>query len=129
MERNEKLSRRSFVSTVLGAAAVAGIAGKLQPIEAIASQISTHANMPKRPLGKTGHAVRIFSIGGQATLEQSGTDEESAAIIHHALDLGVNYVDTAAAYGRGQSEKCIGFRYEVTPQRSFSCDEDAQQNV
>lgn len=108
MEKNERLSRRSFVSTVLGAAAVAGIAGKLHPIEAIASQITTKADMPKRSLGKTGHAVRIFSIGGQATLEHSGTEEESVTIINRALDLGVNYVDTAAVYGRGQSEKYIG---------------------
>ncbi|MDL1892957.1 aldo/keto reductase, partial [Sphingobacteriales bacterium CHB3] len=61
-----------------------------------------------RPLGKTGHSVRLFSLGGQATLETGGKEEESLAIINRGLDLGVNYIDTAAAYGRGVSEKYIG---------------------
>lgn len=108
MEKKNTLSRRNFVSTVLGAAAVAGIAGKLLPIEALASQLETDGRMPTRPLGKTGHAVRIFSLGGQSTIEQSNAKEESEAIIHRAIDLGVNYIDTAAVYGRGQSEKYIG---------------------
>ncbi|MCW5896063.1 MAG: aldo/keto reductase [Bacteroidetes bacterium] len=64
--------------------------------------------MPLRPLGKTGNQVRLFSLGGQATLETGGKEEESIAIINRALDLGVNYIDTAAAYGRGVSEKYIG---------------------
>jgi hypothetical protein len=64
--------------------------------------------MPTRPLGETGHVVRIFSLGGQATLEKSGTKDESVAIINRAIDLGVNYIDTAAAYGRGVSETYIG---------------------
>lgn len=64
--------------------------------------------MPLRPLGRTGHQVRIFSLGGQATLEQAGTEEASVAIINRAIDLGVNYIDTAAAYGQGVSETYIG---------------------
>jgi aryl-alcohol dehydrogenase-like predicted oxidoreductase len=35
-------------------------------------------------------------------------DEESIAAIHHALDLGVNWIDTAAAYGFGHSEEVVG---------------------
>jgi aryl-alcohol dehydrogenase-like predicted oxidoreductase len=64
--------------------------------------------MPERPLGRTGHRVRLFSLGGQATIEQPGTRDESVAIINRALDLGVNYIDTAAAYGRGISQTYIG---------------------
>jgi hypothetical protein len=64
--------------------------------------------MPERPLGRTGHRVRIFSLGGQATIERPGTDEESEAIINRAIDLGVNYIDTAAAYGGGISQIYIG---------------------
>jgi predicted aldo/keto reductase-like oxidoreductase len=40
-------------------------------------------------------------------LEKQGTEEESIAIINRALDLGVNYIDTAR-YGRGISQKYIG---------------------
>jgi aryl-alcohol dehydrogenase-like predicted oxidoreductase len=35
-------------------------------------------------------------------------DEESIAAIHRALDLGVNWIDTAAAYGFGRSEQVVG---------------------
>jgi aryl-alcohol dehydrogenase-like predicted oxidoreductase len=35
-------------------------------------------------------------------------DEQSVAAIHHALDLGVNWIDTAAQYGHGHSEKVVG---------------------
>jgi aryl-alcohol dehydrogenase-like predicted oxidoreductase len=72
------------------------------------SSMGADPPMPERPLGKTGHNVRLFSLGGQATLEKEGTLEESVAIINRAIDLGVNYLDTAAAYGRGISQKYIG---------------------
>lgn len=104
MKSQNMLSRRQFVGTVVTAAAAVGVTGKLHPFEVVGSP----DQMPTRPLGKTGHAVRVFSLGGQATLEQSGTEEKSTAIINRALDLGVNYIDTAAAYGKGQSEKYIG---------------------
>jgi hypothetical protein len=107
MEKKSKLSRRTFIGTALGAAAVAGIS-RLNPLEAFAARSAVPTAMPKRPLGLTGHSACIFSLGGQATLEQAGTEDESLAIINRALDLGVNYIDTAAAYGRGQSETYLG---------------------
>ena len=56
--------------------------------------------LPKRPLGKTGHMVGIYSLGGQATIETPGKEELSVQIINRAIDLGINYIDTAAWYGR-----------------------------
>jgi len=44
--------------------------------------------------------VRLFSLGGQASIEQPDKHDVSIAIINRAIDLGVNYIDTAAAYGR-----------------------------
>jgi len=35
-------------------------------------------------------------------------DEQSVATIHHALDLGINWIDTAAQYGFGHSEEVVG---------------------
>jgi hypothetical protein len=71
--------------------------------------------MPKRSLGKTGHDVCIFSLGGQATLEMHDREEQAVELINRALDLGVNYIDTAASYGEagngnepGISETYIG---------------------
>ncbi len=42
-------------------------------------------------------------------------DEESIAAIHHALDQGVNWIDTAAAYGFGRSEQIVGRALEGLP--------------
>src|SRR5512140_3122669 len=85
------LTRREFVKLgVTGAAALAAGGS----IDAAAPP------MPERPLGRTGHNVRLFSLGGQAAIEQRDTHDVSIAIINRAIDLGVNYVDTAAAYGR-----------------------------
>ncbi len=105
---NSKFSRRKFVQSLIGGAAAAGISMKLNPLDALARSFRSMSDMPTRPLGKTGHQVKIFSLGGQATLEQAGKTDESIAIVNRAIDLGVNYIDTAAAYGRGISETYIG---------------------
>jgi aryl-alcohol dehydrogenase-like predicted oxidoreductase len=44
-------------------------------------------------------------------------DEESVAAIHRALDLGINWVDTAAAYGFGRSERVVGRALEGLAER------------
>jgi aryl-alcohol dehydrogenase-like predicted oxidoreductase len=96
----QDFSRREFVK--LGAVGTASaMLYRGQPLAA-------QPPMPERPLGRTGHQVRLFSLGGQATLEREGTRDESVAIINRAIDLGVNYIDTAAAYGRGISQTYIG---------------------
>jgi len=87
----ENLTRREFVKLgVAGAAALAtgSATGAVAP------------SMPQRPLGRTGHNVCLFSLGGQASIEQPDKHDVSIAIINRAIDLGVNYIDTAAAYGR-----------------------------
>jgi uncharacterized protein len=91
------LSRREFVK--VGAAGAAGAA-----IVIGAGTTDAAPGMPVRPLGRTGHKVKIFSLGGQATIEKPGMRDESVAIINRAIDLGVNYIDTAAAYGRPRVE-------------------------
>jgi aryl-alcohol dehydrogenase-like predicted oxidoreductase len=55
--------------------------------------------MPTRNLGKTGFQVGIFSLGGQAAIEQPSNFDVAVPLIERALDLGVNYVDTSARYG------------------------------
>lgn len=95
------VNRREFVR--LSAAGTAAMV--LGPQLASATPPGT---MATRPLGRTGHQVRLFSLGGQATIEQPDRLEESVAIINRAIDLGVNYIDTAAAYGRGISQTYIG---------------------
>lgn len=64
--------------------------------------------MQKRNLGKTGLSVSIFSLGGESTIERVDRTPEAEKIINRAIDLGVNYIDTAPAYGMGGSESNIG---------------------
>lgn len=107
---SRKLNRRKFLKTTAGA--VAGITvlgeGRVSSVWGKEAAGSASTKMPTRPLGRTGHSVCLFSLGGQSTLEQAGTEEASMTIINRALDLGVNYVDTAAGYGNGISETHIG---------------------
>jgi aryl-alcohol dehydrogenase-like predicted oxidoreductase len=108
MKDRRKVSRREFVRTVVGGVAVAGIASRLSPLEANADPVKGSPPMPERALGSTGHKVRLFSLGGQSTLEEPGRDDDAVAIINRAIDLGVNYIDTSRVYGRGVSETYIG---------------------
>ena len=66
--------------------------------------------MEYRTLGRTG--LRVSEIGfGAMTIggEVFGPtdDQESLRALHRALDLGLNFIDTADAYGRGASERLI----------------------
>jgi predicted aldo/keto reductase-like oxidoreductase len=60
--------------------------------------MSEMTDIPKRPLGRTGHEVTIFGLGGEGVLRTHGRTREAVRVIHRALDLGVNYCDTAPAY-------------------------------
>ena len=114
-----KINRRNFLGTGLAAAA-AVTAGTAFGSENAPDRVplkstgdlpfnpQTFSAMPTHAFGKTGYKVGILSLGGQATLEMEGREEESEKIIHRAIDLGINYIDTAASYGRGVSQLNIG---------------------
>jgi aryl-alcohol dehydrogenase-like predicted oxidoreductase len=66
--------------------------------------------MERRPLGRTGLAVSLlgFGCGNVGGLMIRGTPAERERAIARAVELGVNYFDTAALYGDGQSETNLG---------------------
>jgi len=104
MEKPTLNSRREFLQKLLTATAAAGFYPLITAeSEAEASKKKTKGKMPRRPLGKTGHMVCIYSLGGQAAIETPGKEELSVQIINRAIDLGINYIDTAAAYGRASA--------------------------
>ena len=103
------MDRRGFLGSGLaGIAASAAAAPASAGRNAFPYNPRTEKAMPMHNLGRTGYRVGILSLGGQATLEIAGREAESEQIIHRAIDLGVNYIDSAAGYGRGVSEKNIG---------------------
>ncbi len=65
--------------------------------------------MKYRQLGSTGYSVSDISFGAWAVGSSWGAvdDNESLAALHRAIDLGVNFIDTADVYGMGRSERLI----------------------
>lgn len=118
MNSKRKLNRRQFLGTSMAGTAGAAMASK--PVFAGISSTPdppdgehpfnprTFGAMPTNALGKTGYKVGILSLGGQAAIETKGKEDLSEKIINRALDLGINYIDTAASYGGGLSQKNIG---------------------
>lgn len=66
--------------------------------------------MQYRTLGKTGYQVSTVSFGAWAIGGSWGStdDKESLRALHRAIDLGVNFIDTADVYGDGRSESLVG---------------------
>jgi uncharacterized protein len=113
LEESPRNNRRSFLkitsAAVLGSAALPSLA-QSSMAAANASSATVSSAMPTRNLGKTGHKVGIFSLGGQASIERAHNEDVAVPIIERALDLGVNYIDTSSIYGGPErwSEQYVG---------------------
>src|SRR3954451_10427607 len=82
--------------------------------------------LPKVELGSTGLEITrvgfgAWAIGGGGWEFGWGpqADDDSIAAIHRALELGVNWIDTAAAYGFGRSERIVGRALAGLPERPY----------
>src|SRR5436853_7534607 len=68
------------------------------------------AAMDKRKFGRTGLDVSLLGFGcgavGGLMIKGAPADQERA--VRRALELGINYFDTAQMYGNGESEKNLG---------------------
>ncbi|MEW5979663.1 MAG: aldo/keto reductase [Acidobacteriota bacterium] len=96
------MKRRVFVGGILGAT-VGGFATRQSP--ASTRQIKP-GDIPTRIFGRTG--VRLTVIGQAGGRFPLTTDEEAIAITRRAVDLGINYFDTAHSYWDGHSEEVYG---------------------
>ncbi len=79
--------------------------------------------IPTRALGSSGVQITTvgfgaWAIGGGGWLFGWGPqdDSQSLAAMRHALDLGINWIDTAAVYGLGHSEELVGRLLRELPQ-------------
>ena len=94
----KRVSRREF----LGQTALVGATA------AIAVEAKAAKGIPNRTLGKTGVKVPIVAMGCGSRLLSYEKEEEALAALNLALDLGLNYLDSAYSYGNGKSETWVG---------------------
>jgi aryl-alcohol dehydrogenase-like predicted oxidoreductase len=66
--------------------------------------------MEKKRLGKSELKVSVMGLGcmGMSEFYGRSKDEESSKTIHRALDVGINFLDTADMYGMGKNEEFVG---------------------
>ncbi len=66
--------------------------------------------MQHRKLGKNGPEVSAIGLGcmGMSEFYGNGDDKESTRVIHEAIDRGIDFFDTADAYGIGRNEELVG---------------------
>src|SRR3954468_1785847 len=67
------------------------------------------AQMERTTLGRTGIQVSRYCLGAMMFGAWGNKEhDDSIRIIHHALDAGINFIDTADVYSRGESEEIVG---------------------
>jgi uncharacterized protein len=94
------ISRRRFIETAaLGGAAASAALGE---------PAARKGALPMRTLGRTGAKVSILAFGSGSRFLMYKDEDQALAALNHALDSGINYVDTAYGYGDGLSEQRVG---------------------
>ncbi|MFB3787761.1 MAG: aldo/keto reductase [bacterium] len=108
---NTPITRRTFLSTTASTAGLTVLApgrSAAQPAESCA--------MPLRPLGKTGRMVSIVGFGGGSRYLLQDDMETAEKMIHRAIELGINYFDTAHSYTKdGQRESHLRYGRFLIP--------------
>ena len=91
------ISRRRFLEATAAGVAIVPALGAGDP-----------PKLPTRPFGKTGMTVSILGFGSGSRFAMYHEEDQALAALTKAIDLGIFYIDTAHAYGNGQSEERIG---------------------
>src|SRR5437879_3332492 len=102
---SKEISRREFLENV-GLGAAAGTS--LLLLKDMGSAQSEKSALPTRTLGRTGAKASSppFDCGSRFLMYKD--IDNATAILNRAIDLGITYLDTAYAYGDGESETRVG---------------------
>jgi len=90
----------------MGVGAAAGTS--LLLLKEVAGALPENNVLPTRTLGRTGAKVSILAFGCGSRFLMYKDEDNASAILNRAIDLGITYLDTAYAYGDGQSETRVG---------------------
>ncbi|HET9305893.1 MAG TPA: aldo/keto reductase [Candidatus Sulfotelmatobacter sp.] len=101
----KEISRRQFLENI-GLGTAAGTS--LLLVKDVANARPGSNVIPSRTLGRTGAKVSILAFGCGSRFLMYKEEESATAILNHAIDLGITYLDTAYAYGDGESETRVG---------------------
>jgi D-threo-aldose 1-dehydrogenase len=85
------------------------------------NQLMSYDPFAMVPVGQTGLRVTRLGFGGASIggLYQEVTDEEGAAVVRHAWEMGIRYFDVAPLYGYGNAERRIGLGLRDRPRDEF----------
>ncbi len=118
-----KMTRRKYLS-LTAAAVAATLGGSLgcRSTHNLETMREKKSLIPTRVLGKTGVEVPIIGFGTGSKFQNAyaGRQDEAVQLLHHAVDLGINWFDTAHIYGKdGWSEKMVGRVLETRRKEVF----------
>src|SRR5687767_8149308 len=88
-----------------------------------AANLLDASTLPRATLGRTGYEITRMGLGAWAIGGgnwQGGwghqDDWDSIRAIHHAVEAGINWIDTAPAYGLGHAEEVVGHAVAMLPE-------------
>ncbi len=109
---SKQLGRRTFIQGVAAGAVGLGLSGALVPgARAEEGETATVQKVKTRVLGRTGREVSCIGVGG------GGLNPQNANLLQAGWDHGINFIDVAYNYGRGQAEIGTGTFLEKFPHR------------
>jgi predicted aldo/keto reductase-like oxidoreductase len=114
-DNSETFSRRDFVK---GVAAIATTSRVLPTHYDHTDGPAAAAQIPKRPLGKTGVEVSAIGVGGYH-LGSTRDQREANDLVAMALDAGINFFDNAWDYHDGLSEERLGTAFQGKRDQAF----------
>jgi len=98
---SKEISRRQFLE-------IGTVAGTSLLLKDLAGARTATDSLPSRTLGRTGAKVSILAFGCGSRFLMYRDEDRALAILNRAIDLGITYLDTAYAYGDGESESRVG---------------------
>jgi predicted aldo/keto reductase-like oxidoreductase len=114
-----RVDRRTFLQSTSAAAGVTAVSSPthLPSAGGGGSETPDRPLLPTRVLGKTGFSATLLGLGGEHAFSLHNNDAAAEEIVHTALQLGVNYFDTAEQYF--PSEKYLGNALQGNRERVY----------